>query len=299
LKKTALRLRSELPRLHPSGMKRSHEHADQDELYREWHVKPAAARSLWCAWEQAMPASASPHASRVVPNGCVEVAYELGSRMPVLRGPLAGPVHRTRPGGTQIVGVRFRPGGAASVFRVRASELVGREVPLDQIWDGAATQLAERLGNAPSMQAAARLLEHEIASCAKASQLDPLVEEAVARLQPWRRTRIDRLARELFVSERNLRRRLIRIVGHGPKSLQRILRIQGFVAMVALLGRDLDLARAATRLGYADQAHLTRECRALTGDPPLEFARETVATCSNVHDHSATYAEAQRALTIS
>ena len=37
--------------------------------------------------------------------------------------------------------------------------------------------------------------------------------------------------------------------------------------------RPLDLAAAAAEAGYADQAHLTRECAALSGLTPAALAR--------------------------
>ncbi len=61
-----------------------------------------------------------------------------------------------------------------------------------------------------------------------------------------------------------MHRRSLAAFGYGPKTLARILR----------LGRALDLARAgvpyaetAIRTGYADQPHLAREVKQLTGMP--------------------------------
>jgi AraC-like DNA-binding protein len=67
------------------------------------------------------------------------------------------------------------------------------------------------------------------------------------------------------IGARQLRRRFADAVGYGPKTLQRILRFQRFL----LLAEDTqNLARLALEAGYADQAHLTRECRRLSGLPP-------------------------------
>jgi transcriptional regulator GlxA family with amidase domain len=74
---------------------------------------------------------------------------------------------------------------------------------------------------------------------------------------------VDALAEELGLSERQLRRRCMAGVGYGPKTLQRVLRLRRFLRA----GAD-ELAKAAFDAGFADQAHLTRECRRLTGLPP-------------------------------
>ena len=66
-----------------------------------------------------------------------------------------------------------------------------------------------------------------------------------------------------------LRRRFDDAVGYGPKTLQRVLRFQRFLALAATRPpRRSDLAGLAFAAGYADQAHLTRECTRLAGLPP-------------------------------
>jgi transcriptional regulator GlxA family with amidase domain len=86
-------------------------------------------------------------------------------------------------------------------------------------------------------------------------------------LQPGER--VDELAAALGFSERQLRRRFLAAVGYGPKTLQRVLRLRRFLAE-----RDVDgLAAAAVGAGYADQAHLARDCRALTGLTPGQLTR--------------------------
>ena len=78
---------------------------------------------------------------------------------------------------------------------------------------------------------------------------------------------------------RQLRRRCHAVVGYGPKTLQRVLRFRRFVSRIergpappARTGTDL--AALAAQAGYADQAHLTRECQALAGLTPAALARQ-------------------------
>ena len=94
---------------------------------------------------------------------------------------------------------------------------------------------------------------------------DRAVRAAAVRLRDSR-VRVDRLAGELGFSERQLRRRFDDAVGYGPKTLQRVLRLRRFLA-----ASGTDVAAAAIDVGYADQAHLTRECRVLTGLAPTEW----------------------------
>ena len=96
---------------------------------------------------------------------------------------------------------------------------------------------------------------------------------------------------DVFISPRQMRRRFLAAVGYGPKELQRILRFNGFMAL-GDIGRgsagnagDVTLAALARLAGYADQAHLSRECARLSGFTPTAFLQRTRSSCGPAHDH--------------
>ena len=60
-----------------------------------------------------------------------------------------------------LLGVRFRPEGAAAFDGLPPRELMGRVAPLEELAGGWAGELLERLGNAP--QDAASLLQDALA----------------------------------------------------------------------------------------------------------------------------------------
>ncbi len=107
------------------------------------------------------------------------------------------------------------------------------------------------------------------AELASAGPADPAVQRGVQILGDPR-SRVQTLAGELGLSERQLRRRFHAAVGYGPKTLQRVLRFRRFLAGAQ---PDADLARMAFDAGYADQAHLTRESVRLAGLTPARLAR--------------------------
>jgi len=72
----------------------------------------------------------------------------------------------------------------------------------------------------------------------------------------------------LGMSARTVRRRALEAFGYGPKTLQRILRFQGFLRAARATASTKSLAELATAGGYADQAHLSREARQLAGMTP-------------------------------
>ncbi|MDN5861363.1 MAG: helix-turn-helix domain-containing protein [Pseudonocardia sp.] len=84
--------------------------------------------------------------------------------------------------------------------------------------------------------------------------------------------RVGQLCAKFDVTERTLQRLCARRLGLHPKWLIQRRRLQE--AAAALRTGDVDLARVAADLGYADQSHLTRDFRAVTGLTPGEFVAE-------------------------
>ncbi|WP_320773407.1 helix-turn-helix domain-containing protein, partial [Streptomyces sp. CRN 30] len=101
-------------------------------------------------------------------------------------------------------------------------------------------------------------LERAAASAAP----DPLVRSIVAALDAGRP--VAATADGLGVSARQLHRRSLAAFGYGPKTLARVLRLQ---RALALARKGVPFAETATRTGFADQAHLARDVRDLTGVP--------------------------------
>ncbi|NEB80918.1 helix-turn-helix domain-containing protein, partial [Streptomyces sp. SID14478] len=69
-------------------------------------------------------------------------------------------------------------------------------------------------------------------------------------------------AAALGVNTRLLHRRSLTAFGYGPKTLARVLRLQ---RALALARAGVPLAETAVRAGYADQSHMARDVRELTG----------------------------------
>jgi AraC-like DNA-binding protein len=162
------------------------------------------------------------------------------------------------------LGVRFRVGAAALALGLPADELRDRFVPLEDLWpDG--DELERRVGEAPGAAARMRQLSKAMESrLREVPAPDGLVREAVHDLAAPR-ARVALVGRRLAISERQLRRRVERSIGYSPRTLARILRLQRFLALARR--HPEDLAALAFKAGYADQAHLTRDCNALAGLP--------------------------------
>lgn len=251
-----------------------------------------AVRTMWV-----QRSGESAYVQRHLPTGGVEIHVPIGGR-PQVVGPLTRPLIEVIPARTTLLGVRFHP-GMAPPFPTPLADLVDERVSLGELWGCSADRLGDGMATAAGAagpEAALDLLEAELLLTARrAGRADPLVREAVRRLMPWRPVTVGAVASHLAISPSQLRRRCLDSVGVGPKVLQRTLRFQGFLALAQeAVGRSDHrgadgMAGLAVDVGYADQAHLGRECVRLTGLTPGELLGGTVGRCECGHDHSASY----------
>lgn len=223
--------------------------------YREHPPPPALAAQVLCVWSQQIGADGVQH--RVLPDGCADVVW-IGDAPPAVAGPATGPVIVPLAPHTQIVGIRLRHGAVPAALGLPASELLDRDTPLADLWGAAPGQAALH----------ARL--------ARAAPPDPLITAAIAWLARHPAGRISALARRLDLGPRLLHRRFKAAIGYGPKTFQRILRLQRLLSLAR--HRPSALAMLAAEAGYADQAHMSREVQALTGRSPARLLPSAAST---------------------
>ncbi|MGH3995011.1 MAG: helix-turn-helix domain-containing protein, partial [Pseudonocardiaceae bacterium] len=159
-------------------------------------------------------------------------------------------------------------------LRVPASELVNRRVPLEAFWGAEARGLADWASEGRSPEDVALRLEAALSRRGASVRPADAASSAVyrllsANLHPNGRV-VDRLADQLGLSPRTLRRRCHEAFGYGPKTLDRILRFQRFLRL-ARAADPAGTASLAAKAGYADQAHLTRETQRLAGLTPIDI----------------------------
>jgi AraC-like DNA-binding protein len=263
--------------------------------YTEKRPPRALATIVSTVWIQHVGAGSEPYLQRNVPNGSAEILCRLGET-PRVVGPRTVPSIDVLAPGTTVVGARLRPGAAGAVFEMPASELVDRTVDAAELWGSASETLWADLAGAGQDDAVVQILEGALlARCAGAPAVDPIVAETVRRLERNGDSGLGAIRSGLHLSERHFRRRIGDAVGLSPKALQRMLRFQRFLASTqfSLFRGDSSaaagLATLAAASGYADESHLNRECRRLTGLTVGRFLAETDRDCGCGHDHRASF----------
>jgi AraC-like DNA-binding protein len=242
--------------------------------YRELPPPPALAPWIECLWWHS-PGDGTAVAP-ILPDGRIDLIWTTAGDV-LLAGPQTGPLDVPFAAPFLAIGARFHPGAAPALLRAPAHELRDAHVPGDAVDARLAAEVRRRLApartRAQALDALAALLARR---CRELAPPDPLLRAAVVALASGT-ARVADVARATAISERQLQRRFDAWIGYGPKTLARVLRFQRATALLRIDAGTPDLARLAASAGYADQAHLTRESRALSGLTPVQLARRLAA----------------------
>lgn len=227
-------------------------------------------------------------ALRIVPHPAVTLLLDFGDGTAVLdcapgqrrRGSLvAGPglgsggAVRARGENVECVQVRLSPVIARAVLDVSPADLDGAVVPLDDLWGREASRIRERLADASSWHERFAWTDLVLARRYESGPpVDPEVAWAWQRIVAGRGLpRIDGLAAEVGWSRKRLWSRFRSQLGLPPKRAAKLIRFD-HAAHRLVAGEGT--ARVAADTGYADQSHLHRDVRELTGATPTTVARE-------------------------
>jgi len=253
----------------------------------EWYepVDPPAdlVGVLACSWT-AEPTGVH----RLTPDSCCDLLRIEGGRF-VLCGPETSSWTFELPPGTTAVGVRFRPGLVRTVFGLDVATIRDQRVPLDEVVGTALAEHADAVVGAQLTPVARRdalvevvreLATHDGAVVGP----DPEAELILRAIAAAPSANQSQLSSTLGVSVRTLHRVSCRHFGYGTATLARILRLQRFCSVVSTAPVARPLAAFAASAGYADQAHLSRDCRAITSLTTQEFLAEYFPTFPDMAD---------------
>jgi AraC-like DNA-binding protein len=207
---------------------------------------------------------AAPEHTRILPDGCLDLLWD-GRRM-VVAGPDTTARWHASPPGTSYVALRFSGGIGPALLGVPADEVRDRTVSLDELWPAAASR---RLTEAVAADPGAALTAWATSRVADQEPLEPLGSRVLAMATGG--TPVAEMADRLGLGARQLHRRCLPLFGYGPRHLARVVRLNRALADARL---GTPLAAVAAGCGYADQAHLSREVRALTGTTPSRLVQD-------------------------
>lgn len=176
-----------------------------------------------------------------------------------------------------MIGVHFKPGGAAAFLRVPAHELGNAVVDGEALWPGAAGLAREQLLAAPSPAARFQILEGVLRAHWRGLESGhPAVRYALSRfiLEPHALT-IGSVTSELGLTPRQFIQVFAEEVGLTPKRFCRVRRFQRALGQIPRAGAVL-WADVAAGCGYYDQSHFVHDFREFCGLTPIELLGERI-----------------------
>jgi len=195
---------------------------------------------------------------------------------------LVGPM--TRPGvelgfcGTiETFTVHFTATGLSRLFGVAMDTLADEAAPVSDVIGAEGRPLIDAVRRSATFETRIALALGWAEAALEDARPASVVDRAAALIgEEDGRLPVDQLARTAGLSPRQLQRRFTSEVGVAPKHYARLCRIAGVIrAHEAAPQRTLtDLAHD---FGFADQAHLSRDFRDLSGRNPLDFFRAVAA----------------------
>jgi AraC-like DNA-binding protein len=168
-----------------------------------------------------------------------------------------------------IVGVSFRPGGAAPFLGPPCDALCEDHVELERLWGREGALLRERLLEAPTPAAALRVLEGVLlGQIARPLEIDKPVDFALGALE--RGAPVGQVTSRLGMTPKRFIRHFREIVGMAPK---RYARVRRFARVLEAweCGERIDWSAVAVACGYFDQAHLIHEFQEFSGVNPTHY----------------------------
>lgn len=221
----------------------------------DWHIPPGAH-----------------HTQRVLAPAGVNITVQ--PDRDTLTGPHDRALDQRIEGTSSVWGLLFRPAGFGALVGPRVHEFADLRADVGAHLAGVEGLRRELLGASSDAHALGRMeawLRPQIRPHDETRrELAERIVQAIAADRTLHR--VDQLTARFSLSERALQRLMRQWVGLSPKSL--LVRYRLHEAVHRLTEGDLmDLAALAMELGYADQAHFTRDFRRIVGHTPGDYRR--------------------------
>jgi len=255
--------------------------------YRQVRPSAAVGRYVEFYWmlEDRSPASGI---QRIVPDGRSGVILNFGNPFEsqtngvwksqpecFFVGQITSPLLLRPSGPAGMLGIQFRPHGAAELLGMPVCELTDSAIALGDLSRRLSREL-ERVRDLPSLTQAVAALDPILSAFAERSGIDDnLVSYAVSEIEhTCGRISVRDVAERIGWSTRQLQRRFKEAVGISPKLFGRMQRLQRVFR--AMEDPDSDWVDAAVHCGYYDQAHLIRDCREFSGKTPTALLDQEI-----------------------
>lgn len=245
------------------------------------------ASLISCYWTLEVPADHNSQKQRIVPDGCIEMAFILGDDIKrytsgnqfilqpraMVLGQTIEPFYIEPTGYVNTFAIRFYPYGFANFVTEPIKNLANKETPLGLLFDATiASELEQKIIKAKDAEERIDIVEEFfLERLNDQSTVENIVKRTVdALLLAKGNTSIKTILQEDLSKRRQLERKFVKQIGVSPKQLGKLIRLQ--TALKMLINKEEEsLTSIAYKSEYYDQSHFIKDFKELTGTNPKEF----------------------------
>ncbi|MCT8332806.1 helix-turn-helix domain-containing protein [Leptospira sp. 85282-16] len=256
-------------------------------IYEIFSPSPDLSSLIKCFWTLVVVDSSPYSKQRIVPDGCMELAFNFGD--PIKRfsndnefviqpwacfiGQITEPFYIKPTGSVNTFSVRFFPYGIANFFDKPMDHYANREISLDQLFGfDSAKELENQIRKTYDTPTRIRVMEDFFTTKLQEKiTSDRILKNTIDTiLESKGYDSIDTILGEGNLSRRQLERKFKKQIGLSPKKLAKIIRMQA--ALKILMHRQSGkLTEIAYESNYFDQAHFIKDFKEFTGLSPKQF----------------------------
>ncbi|TGM58038.1 AraC family transcriptional regulator [Leptospira vanthielii] len=258
--------------------------------YQTFSPHPDLSSLIKCYWTLEIPKASFYPRQRIVPDGCMEMAFILGDEIKrytsendyilqprsCLIGQITEPFFIEPIGFVKTFAVRFYPYGLIPFVNVSIESLTNKETPIQNIFgNDLASALEEKIIKATDTEDRIQIMDEFLLNLLhKKSTVDQIVKSAIDTLMNSRGTVT---ISTMIGNDKNIRRKLerkfLKTVGLSPKKLGKMIRIQTALQLF-LDQKSNNLTQIAYESDYFDQSHFIKDFKEFTGLSPKQFWKD-------------------------
>lgn len=255
--------------------------------YQTFQPHSDLASVINCYWTLEIPADFDSKKQRIVPDGCIEMAFILGDDIKrytsesdfvlqpraMVLGQTIEPFYIEPTGYVNTFAVSFYPYGFANFVSEPIKNLVNKETPIASLFEEKiAKELEQKIIKAVDTKQRIGIIENFLLErLSNKSTVDHMVKMTIdALLATNGNAPIKSILKEDLSKRRQLERKFAKQIGISPKQFGKVIRLQSALKML-LRQEGEKLTNIAYESEYYDQAHFIKDFKEFTGISPAAF----------------------------